>query len=87
MLLSSLILIPIQEDFCSLTLKSETSPVDVMNPLFQSCGAFDPRNATCTLGVYPNYSINVSSAQDVIAGLQFARQYDIRLVIKNTGHE
>ena len=34
-----------------------------------------------------SYSINVSQASDAVAGLQFAEQNNIRLVIKNTGHE
>jgi hypothetical protein len=33
------------------------------------------------------YSINVTGADDVAAGLKFAQEKNIRLVVKNTGHE
>ena len=44
-------------------------------------------NKTCELGKYVSYSINVEGAEDVIAGIEFAKANDVRLVIKNTGHE
>lgn len=58
-------------------------------PLFQnqSCDPFTPRNSPCTLGNYVDYAINVSSAADVAAGLKFAQAHNIRMVIKNTGHD
>jgi hypothetical protein len=34
-----------------------------------------------------NYAINVTSASDVAAGIKFAKNNNIRLVIKNTGHD
>lgn len=60
-----------------------------MLPLFQntSCIPFTPQSLPCTLGNYAVYSINVSSAEDIAAGLKFAEENNIRLVIKNTGHE
>jgi len=39
------------------------------------------------LGKYVSYSINVTGADDVVAGIKFAKANNIRLVIKNTGHE
>jgi hypothetical protein len=39
------------------------------------------------LGNYVDYAINVSGADDAVAGVQFAQKNNIRLVIKNTGHE
>jgi hypothetical protein len=41
----------------------------------------------CPLGNLVVYSINARGATDISAGILFARQYNIRLVIKNTGHE
>jgi hypothetical protein len=38
-------------------------------------------------GNIAEYSINVTSAKDVAAGVKFAQKKNIRLVIKNTGHE
>lgn len=41
----------------------------------------------CTLGGFPNYAINVSTAAQVQLAVNFARNLNIRLTIKNTGHE
>ncbi|KAL4976032.1 hypothetical protein BDW66DRAFT_151378 [Aspergillus desertorum] len=64
-------------------------PVDVMSPYWQnnSCSPFTSRDTPCSLGNIAPYAINVSSAQDVVAGLAFAQQNNIRLSIKNTGHD
>jgi hypothetical protein len=60
-----------------------------MAPEWQNytCDPFTPKSAPCDLGNYVDYTINVSSAADIVAGLKFAQQKNIRLVIKNTGHE
>ncbi|CAJ2508441.1 Uu.00g134670.m01.CDS01 [Anthostomella pinea] len=60
-----------------------------MNPFFQnqSCDPFTPREKPCELGNYAVYSINVSQPAEVVAGIQFASEHNIRLVIKNTGHD
>lgn len=60
-----------------------------MNAYYQntSCTPFYNLNDTCTLGNYASYSINVSGAADVQAGIKFAKENNVRLVIKNTGHE
>ncbi|KAI4158314.1 MAG: hypothetical protein LQ342_007550 [Letrouitia transgressa] len=44
-------------------------------------------SGSCTLGNLAQYAIDVADAQSVIAGLQFARDKNIRLTIKNTGHD
>ena len=41
----------------------------------------------CTLGGFPEYVVNVTSAAQVQLAVNFARNLNIRLVIKNTGHE
>ncbi|KAE9373591.1 FAD-binding domain-containing protein [Stipitochalara longipes BDJ] len=66
-----------------------STPESFMAPLFQNqtCDPFTAQAKQCTAGNYAVYSINVSSASDVIAGIKFAREKNIRLVIKNTGHE
>lgn len=60
-----------------------------MSPIFlnQSCDPFTPEAQPCLIGNYVDYSINVSAPSDVVAGLSFAQEKNIRLVIKNTGHE
>ncbi|KAI8250710.1 FAD-linked oxidoreductase ZEB1 [Colletotrichum sp. SAR11_239] len=40
----------------------------------------------CTMGRYPAYSVNVTSAEDVQAAVKFAREHNLRLNVKNTGH-
>jgi UDP-N-acetylenolpyruvoylglucosamine reductase len=41
----------------------------------------------CTLGNMATYAINVSDAASAAAGVQFARSHNLRLVVKNTGHD
>ncbi|KAI4160250.1 MAG: hypothetical protein L6R39_000245 [Caloplaca ligustica] len=55
--------------------------------LNDSCSPFSGPNGSCTLGNTPVYAIDVDSAGTVAAGLKFARQKNIRLSIKNTGHD
>ncbi|KAK4449569.1 FAD-binding domain-protein [Podospora aff. communis PSN243] len=46
----------------------------------------DPR-APCTGAGYPVYVINATSAADVKAGVDFAREHGVRLIVKNSGHD
>lgn len=70
-------------------------PVSIMSPkwLNNSCTPFVSSNGTapsssaCTLGYMPSYAINVSTAQDVVEGIKFARGNNVRIVVKNTGHD
>ncbi|APA08512.1 hypothetical protein SS1G_02212 [Sclerotinia sclerotiorum 1980 UF-70] len=77
------------EDTWTAPLTYFTDPVNVMSPywLNNSCSPFTSVNASCTLGNMASYAINVSSADDIIAGLKFATQNNIRVTIKNTGHD
>lgn len=64
-----------------------------MAPFFanRSCDPFTERSAGCVLGSYVQYTVNVSCVDDaprfVAAGLKFANDRNIRLVIRNTGHD
>lgn len=60
-----------------------------MAPYFQnqSCDPFTSASKPCELGNYLNYAINVTGASDVQAGLKFAQDSNVRIVIKNTGHD
>jgi len=61
-----------------------------MWPIFQgkTCMAQnDTAGAECTLGGFPEYTVNVSTAAQVQLAVNFARNLNLRLVIKNTGHE
>lgn len=64
-------------------------PTSVMWPLYQgrTCMPTDDPNDSCTLGGYPNYAINVSSVAQIQLAVNFARNTNIRLVVKNTGHD
>ncbi|TVY41908.1 FAD-linked oxidoreductase [Lachnellula occidentalis] len=64
-------------------------PASIVEPLAQneSCDPFTPRTSPCRLGNYAAYAINVSSPSRATAGLQFAREKNIRLVIKSTRHD
>lgn len=66
-----------------------SQPAEILSPWFQnqSCTPFTPQSSPCTLGNYASYSINVSGANDIVTGLRFAQNNNIRLVIKNSGHE
>ncbi|KAH9886538.1 FAD binding domain-containing protein [Xylariomycetidae sp. FL2044] len=46
-----------------------------------------PANVTCTQGGFPVYVVNVSSVRQVQMAVNFARNRDLRLVVKNTGHD
>src|SRR5689334_10377383 len=69
--------------------RSEADPTSVMWPIFQgrTCQPTTDSNGTCTLGAFPSYSVNVSTTSQVQLTVNFARNANIRLVIKNTGHD
>ena len=53
----------------------------------QSCNPFSPELSPCRLGNLVNYAVNVSTPNDAVAAVQFAKNHNIRFVIRNTGHE
>lgn len=60
-----------------------------MAPFFanQSCDPWTAASKPCTLGNYVSYAVNATSADDIIAAVNFTQEQNIRLVIRNTGHE
>lgn len=60
-----------------------------MAPFFanQSCDPFQPRDSPCSLGTYVRYSVNATDHSDVSAAVRFAQDQNIRLVVRNTGHD
>ena len=60
-----------------------------MAPFFanRSCDPFLPQSAQCIVGTYVQYVVNASEASDYQKTLAFAQRYNIRLVIRNTGHD
>ncbi|KAJ6015185.1 FAD-binding domain-containing protein [Penicillium herquei] len=65
------------------------SSTSFSNPFFQnqSCDPFTAISKPCHLGNYPDFTIDVANASDAAAALRFAQIHNIRLVIKNTGHD
>ncbi|KUI56033.1 ER membrane protein complex subunit 1 [Cytospora mali] len=65
------------------------SSSSVMAPFFanQSCDPWTPREQPCELGNYVHYAVNVTGPDDIIATVNFAQEKNIRLVIRNTGHD
>jgi FAD/FMN-containing dehydrogenase len=60
-----------------------------MMPYFanQSCDPFSDRSVPCTLGNYVSYSVKATEHWDVIAALKFAKTNNIRVLVRNTGHD
>lgn len=52
-----------------------------------SCSPFLSPDGDCTLGHLASYAIDVTGAEDAAAGIRFAQEHNIRLTIKNTGHD
>lgn len=67
----------------------EGDPTSIVAPFFtnDSCDPYTAKSSPCSIGNLPDYSINVTSWQDAAAGISFAQKRNIRLVIKNTGHD
>ncbi|KAG9251786.1 uncharacterized protein F5Z01DRAFT_683115 [Emericellopsis atlantica] len=70
----------------SLHLPTDSSPMQ-MYFANQSCDAFTPRDQPCVLGNYVAYSVKVSEPKDAVAAVKFANKNNLRLVIRNTGHD
>ncbi|KAF4982316.1 hypothetical protein FZEAL_2045 [Fusarium zealandicum] len=69
----------------------DEDPTSLMNPLYEG-NACLPQNAkmdgaTCQLGGLPVYSVNATSVSHVQLAVNFARNLNLRLVIRNTGHD
>ena len=53
----------------------------------ESCDPFAPPDAPCSVGSYVQYAVRATSAYDYQVTLAFAQAHNIRLVIRNTGHD
>ncbi|KZP25670.1 FAD-binding domain-containing protein [Athelia psychrophila] len=45
------------------------------------------KSATCGQGSVPNYAVHATTVSDVQQYVKFATKYNLRIVIKNTGHD
>lgn len=63
-----------------------------MSAFFQNagnnpCDPFEESEIQCHVNAHVQMAVNVSSVDEVHASLDFAREHNVRIVIKNTGHE
>ncbi|KAF9874488.1 FAD binding domain-containing protein [Colletotrichum karsti] len=65
------------------------SSSSVMQSYFanQSCDPFTDRTTPCLIGNYVQYAVEVTSTQDVVETVNFARENNIRFLVRNTGHD
>ncbi|KAF7560285.1 hypothetical protein G7046_g3875 [Stylonectria norvegica] len=65
-------------------------PSSLMSPLFEGSSC-EPQNAAlgknCTLGGFPSYSLNITNVAQIQLAINLARNTNLRLVIRNTGHD
>lgn len=68
---------------------SADDPTSIMSPLFQgkTCMPQNGDDGTCKLGGFPSYAVNISTVAQIQLAINFARNTNIRLVVKNTGHD
>ncbi|GAP90251.1 putative FAD binding domain-containing protein [Rosellinia necatrix] len=52
-----------------------------------SCNPFTSPSDRCVVDAYVRYAVNATSAEHYKLALGFVRQHNIRLVIRNTGHD
>lgn len=66
-------------------------PIALDTPISNFCPPVDfatggiPGN--CSIGDAPRYVVNATTPEDVSKGVAFARKHNIRLVVRNTGHD
>ncbi|OQD91127.1 hypothetical protein PENANT_c001G02085 [Penicillium antarcticum] len=65
------------------------SSSSIMAPYFTNgtCDPFHPVSKPCTLGNYVSYAVNVTTSDQISKALQFAAEQNIRVVVRNTGHD
>ncbi|TGO47640.1 hypothetical protein BCON_0269g00060 [Botryotinia convoluta] len=65
------------------------SSSSIMAPFFSnySCDPFSPKSSNCIVGTYVQYAVNASDASDYQKTINFVRKYNLRLTIRNTGHD
>ncbi|KAL4861396.1 hypothetical protein BDV12DRAFT_208053 [Aspergillus spectabilis] len=65
-------------------------PTSIMCPLYEGRSCMPPGfnyTGTCTMGGYPSYVVNASTVAQIQLAVNFARNLNLRLVVKNTGHD
>ncbi|KAH7009889.1 hypothetical protein EDB80DRAFT_415164 [Ilyonectria destructans] len=64
-------------------------PTSSMSPLYQglTCQPSEDPAGTCTLGGFPSYVVDAKNVAHIQLAVNFARALNLRLVVKNTGHD
>lgn len=66
-------------------------PIALGYPIDNTCAAVNytagETPGKCTLGSDPVYAVDAATSKDVIQAVNFARNNNVRLVIRNTGHD
>ncbi|CAK7226599.1 hypothetical protein SBRCBS47491_006286 [Sporothrix bragantina] len=64
-------------------------PTSIMWPLYQgaTCMPTESPSNQCTLGGYPSYAVSATNVAQIQLAVNFARNANLRLVVKNTGHD
>ncbi|KAF2258584.1 FAD binding domain-containing protein [Lojkania enalia] len=65
-------------------------PIEMMSPVAQGMTCLPPNvfdSHNCTRGGFPMYVINATEPKHIQLGVNFARNTNVRLVVKNTGHD
>lgn len=60
-----------------------------MSPIYQglTCMPTTDPSGTCLQGAYPTYVVNATNVAQIQLAVNLARSLNIRLVVKNTGHD
>ena len=53
----------------------------------ETCDAFASVSKPCTLGSMVSFAINATNPSDFAAAIKFSQEHNVRLVVRNTGHE
>lgn len=68
-----------------------SQPLGYDYPLNESCPLAPFANNTppsnCKLGSWPVYAVNVTTEDDIAKSIIFAKEKNLRLVVKSTGHD
>lgn len=65
------------------------SSSSIMAPFFTNgtCDPFHPVSKPCTLGNYVRYAVDVHKPEHISKTLAFVKEHNIRLIVRNTGHD
>jgi hypothetical protein len=84
-----------QETWIELITCRIEDPTSIRSVLFQGMTCLPPTftgyflglNSSCSVGGYPEYVVKATTVAQIQLAVNFARERNLRLVIKNTGHD